>query len=228
MKTRVVIVDGGNYGIADESVLSRINRYTNIVSITPVITNYGVRYILLLNDDTHPVNKIVRDDIAGKFELIDFTKVKEDDKEKIKKIFKDYDYTKFISLPTRSTAGSAGYDFKAPADINIPFKSEVLIPTFVRAKINPSWFLQLVPRSGLGFKYGLKLTNTVGVIDSDYYDNPSNGGHIWAKMSNPSDENILIKAGDAFMQGIFVHYGIVSDDAASGTRTGGFGSTTKS
>ena len=74
-----------------------------------------------------------------------------------------------INLPARATKGSAGYDFKAPVDINLHPGETIKIPTGIRCKINDGWVLKLYPRSGLGFKYRLQLDNTVGIIDSDYY-----------------------------------------------------------
>ena len=47
------------------------------------------------------------------------------------------------------------------------------------------WFLGIYPRSGQGFKYGIKLANTVGIIDSDYYHS-DNEGHIFIKFVNDS------------------------------------------
>ena len=90
------------------------------------------------------------------------------------------------------------------------------------------WVLQLFPRSGLGFKFRLQLNNTVGIIDSDYYYS-DNEGHIFAKVTNDSNEGKTLKvdAGAGFMQGIFLQYGITIDDDAQGIRNGGFGSTTK-
>jgi len=75
----------------------------------------------------------------------------------------------FIILPQRATSGSAGYDFYSSEEIVIPSDSEKLIPTYEIAKISDGWVLCIFPRSGLGFKYGIALKNTVGVIDSDYY-----------------------------------------------------------
>ena len=90
------------------------------------------------------------------------------------------------------------------------------------------WVLKLYPRSGLGFKYRLQLNNTVGIIDSDYYYS-DNEGHIFAKITNDSNENrtVNINAGEGFMQGIFIQYGITLDDDVTELRNGGFGSTTK-
>lgn len=133
-----------------------------------------------------------------------------------------------IRLPERATAGSAGYDFFAPFDIELKPGETVKIPTGIRVRIDEGWFLSLYPRSGLGFKFRLQLDNTVGIIDSDYY-NSDNEGHIFAKITNDSKESktVSIAAGTGFIQGIFTKFGITVDDDADGVRNGGFGSTTK-
>lgn len=128
-----------------------------------------------------------------------------------------------IQLPKRATDGSAGYDFHMP--YNAAFRSETstTIPTAIRVKIEPGWMLALFPRSGLGFKHGLRLKNTVGIIDSDYY-NAANEGHIMAKID--VDLNFVCNEGERFMQGVFVPYGLATnDDPVSKERIGGFGST---
>jgi dUTP pyrophosphatase len=133
-----------------------------------------------------------------------------------------------LPLPKRATIGSAGYDFFAPFDITLAPGETIKIPTGIRAKMEVEWVLKLYPRSGLGFKYRLQLNNTVGIIDSDYYYS-SNEGHIFAKITNDSNENktVEIKAHTGFMQGIFIEYGITYDDSVVEVRDGGFGSTTK-
>lgn len=133
-----------------------------------------------------------------------------------------------IRLPQRATKGSAGYDFFAPFGINLAPGETIKVPTGIRCEMEPGWVLKLYPRSGLGFKYRLQLNNTVGIIDSDYYDS-DNEGHIFSKITNDSNENkiLTIPAGTGFMQGIFVEYGITVDDDADEVRNGGFGSTTK-
>lgn len=134
-----------------------------------------------------------------------------------------------IELPKRSTKGSAGYDFFSPITIDLKPGQTVKMPTGIKCKMYSSWVLKLYPRSGLGFKYRLQLNNTVGIIDSDYYGNENNEGHIMAKITNDTNENKTahLEAGTGFMQGIFVEYGITEDDDASGIRVGGLGSTTK-
>ncbi|HBA64381.1 MAG TPA: deoxyuridine 5'-triphosphate nucleotidohydrolase [Lachnospiraceae bacterium] len=133
-----------------------------------------------------------------------------------------------IRLPRRATKGSAGYDFYAPADVILEPGKTIKIPTGIRAEMEPEWVLKCYPRSGLGFKYRLQLNNTVGIIDSDYFGS-DNEGHIFAKLTNDTNEGrtIEISQGTGFMQGIFVEYGITVDDDAEDTRNGGFGSTTK-
>jgi len=130
-----------------------------------------------------------------------------------------------IALPQRATTGSAGYDFKAPVDIELGPGESITVPTGIRTKINDGWVLMLFPRSGLGIKFGMKLDNTVGVIDSDYY-NSDNEGHIIAKITNCSkDKTLKADSGKGFIQGVFMPFGITFDDDAAGVRNGGFGST---
>ena len=129
-----------------------------------------------------------------------------------------------LILPRRATAGSAGYDFYAPLAFALEPGETVKIPTGVRAAIEPGWVLMLFPRSGLGFKYRMQLNNTVGVVDSDYF-NARNEGHIFVKLTNAGDRALRVEASDAFAQGVFLPFGITEDDAAGGDRVGGFGST---
>lgn len=131
-----------------------------------------------------------------------------------------------IRLPQRATAGSAGYDFYSPLAFALQPGESIKIPTGVRVRMREDWVLTCYPRSGLGFKYRLQLNNTVGVIDSDYYDS-DNEGHMFCKLTNDSREGKVLEvaAGSGFMQGIFLQYGITEDDAAEAKRNGGFGST---
>ena len=131
-----------------------------------------------------------------------------------------------IKLPKRATVKSAGYDFFAPEDISVAPNQTVTIATGVRALMPDSWCLMIFPRSGLGFKYKLRLNNTVGIIDADYSDS-SNEGHIFIRMTNESDKPLNIPQGSAFAQGIFVQYLLTEDDDTTDTRNGGLGSTDK-
>ena len=132
----------------------------------------------------------------------------------------------FVTLPTRATVGSAGYDFVSPVKFTLQPGQTVKIPTGIRVKLLSDWVMKIYPRSGLGFKYKLKLDNTVGIIDSDYFYS-DNEGHIMIKITNHSSDGKILKieTGDRFSQGIFVEYGITVDDDVKTIRNGGFGST---
>ena len=167
--------------------------------------------------------------VAGKFEKVSYEQFKKDyakgldiDEARIREIYDN------IKLPERATSGSSGYDFFAPFYILLHPGETVKFPTGIRVKMNEGWTLKLYPRSSLGFKYRLQLDNTVGIIDSDYYGS-YNEGDIHSKITNDcyGDKTVEINAGDAYMQGIFVEYGITEDDNAEGIRNGGFGSTNK-
>ena len=131
-----------------------------------------------------------------------------------------------VTLPTRATVGSAGYDFVSPVKFTLQPGQTVKIPTGIRVKLLSDWVMKIYPRSGLGFTYKLKLDNTVGIIDSDYFYS-DNEGHIMIKITNHSSDGKILKieTGDRFSQGIFVEYGITVDDDVKTIRNGGFGST---
>ena len=131
-----------------------------------------------------------------------------------------------IPLPRRATAGSAGYDFTAPAETVIPAGESALIPTGIRAEMEPGWVLALFPRSSLGFRTGIRLSNTVGIIDRDY-SFAKNEGHIMVKLRNPSGAPVVIGRGERFCQGIFLPFGTAEEEDGLAERSGGFGSTGK-
>jgi len=136
-----------------------------------------------------------------------------------------------INLPVRKTKYSAGYDIEAAEDTIIPsFKKGMkptLIKTGIKAYMMEDEVLILANRSSNPGKKGLILANSIGVIDSDYYGNPDNDGHIMFAFFNIKDEDIEIKKGDAIGQGIFQKFLTVDEDFAEGERLGGFGSTSK-
>lgn len=131
-----------------------------------------------------------------------------------------------IKLPRRATAKSAGYDFFAPTELTIAPLETVTVATGIRALMPDDWCFMIYPRSGLGFKYRLKLNNTVGIIDADY-SNSDNEGHIFVRMTNESDQTLTIEQGAAFAQGVFTRYLLTEDDDATAERNGGLGSTSK-
>lgn len=172
--------------------------------------NYGIRY----NPPT-----------VARFEKVSFERYAQAIRDVLSSTVTDEQLKQWydnIQLPTRATRDSAGYDFTAPFDIRLC--KGIIIPTGLRCWIRNDYVLQIYPRSGLGFTYGVRLKNTVGIIDADYY-NAANEGHIMLKLTQETDDIVEIKAGKGYAQGIFTQYGIVVGDSASASRTGGFGST---
>lgn len=131
-------------------------------------------------------------------------------------------------LPTRATKGSAGYDIFSPYGhaVTVPAHGYAEFPLGIRCRIKPGEFLLILPRSSMGFRgRHVSLTNTAGVIDSDYYGNASNGGEISIRLFNASDEDYAIPPHGRVAQAIFLKYDLADGDSAGGSRVGGFGST---
>lgn len=136
-----------------------------------------------------------------------------------------------LKLPKRATKYSAGYDIFTPCDIRLAPGEEITIPTGIKAYMEFDEVLNIYPRSGQGFKYFIRLANTVGIIDSDYYNNAKNDGHIFVKLRNEGNEGFFVPHGTAIAQGIFSKYLLTSNDTFTGStnvREGGLGSTDKS
>ncbi|MBR2808967.1 MAG: deoxyuridine 5'-triphosphate nucleotidohydrolase [Erysipelotrichaceae bacterium] len=129
-----------------------------------------------------------------------------------------------IIMPKRASVNSAGYDFYLPENIEIQPHQAIRIATGIRVRMQADQVLLLVIRSSLGFKYQLALSNTIGVIDSDYF-NAENEGHILVSLLNHSEKVVTLDKGKAFVQGIFVSYDITKDDQVETIRTGGIGSS---
>lgn len=131
-----------------------------------------------------------------------------------------------INIPIRATALSAGYDCYSTIDFTLRVGQEIKIPTGIKSYMQSGEVLLAYPRSSLGFKYSLKLCNTIGVIDADYVNNEKNEGHIFVKLRNHGDNEIKVKTGDAICQFIFTPFLLADGDNFKGKeRKGGFGST---
>ena len=154
-----------------------------------------------------------------KFEVISINQFNKD--------FKDIDTMyEDIIIPKRSTKFSAGYDFYMPYDLTIKKNEVVLIPTGIKVMLNSDEFLGIYIRSSLGFKYNLRICNQVGIVDSDYYNNTSNEGHIFVKLKNEGDNDIILKKHDRYVQGIIQKYYIVDNEKEiEDIRVGGIGSS---
>lgn len=128
-------------------------------------------------------------------------------------------------LPYRATLHAAGYDIKAAKDVTIQPGEIKLVPTGLKVYMQENEVVYLYDRSSNPRKNGIVLINSVGVIDHDYYNNDDNEGHIFGQFQNITDTPVTIYQGDRIMQAVFAPFLIADGDNASGTRTGGFGST---
>ncbi len=131
-------------------------------------------------------------------------------------------------LPARKTKNSGGYDFVALRSFEIKPGEIKKIPSGIKCQMNSDEVLMIFVRSSMGFKYNVRLTNQIGIIDSDFYNNDSNEGHIWVSLQNHGDKEYNVKSGEAYAQGIFTKYLTVDDEEKiTNERKGGLGSTNK-
>lgn len=159
-----------------------------------------------------------------------------------------------VKLPESATKDSAGYDFFALEDVIIPslvrgylgqelngvniesvedilpnleYVKPTLVPTGVKAYMQEGEVLKLYNRSSAPIKKQLILPNSVGIIDGDYYNNEGNEGHIFFQFINIGPNDVIIKAGEAIGQGIFIPYLVADSGNGDDVRVGGFGSTSE-
>lgn len=153
------------------------------------------------------------------FEKINFEQFKKDCSD-------DMELYNSFSLPKRSTKHSAGYDFFSLYDFVLQPNEIMKIPTGVKVNMNDDEVLMLFVRSSMGFKYNIRMCNQVGILDSDYYNNSSNEGHIWIKIQNEGNKDYIVKKGEAICQGVFTKFLTVdNEEDINKERKGGFGST---
>lgn len=153
------------------------------------------------------------------FEKISFKQFKKD-------IICNEELYNSYELPVRASRNSCGYDFKAICDYIIKPGEVIKIPTGYKFKCNSDELLMIVLRSSIGFKYNVRMCNQVGIIDSDYYNNIENEGHIWICLQNEGNNDFVIKSGDSYCQGIILKY-LTCNDNVKTIRKGGIGSTNK-
>lgn len=133
----------------------------------------------------------------------------------------------YVNFPKRKTKQSAGYDIESAVNVVINPGETKLIPTGIKVYMDENEWLGIYIRSSIAVKYGIVLANSVAVIDSDYYNNPDNEGHIMIALMNTSEMPYTVKKGDRIAQGIFHQYYKVDNDSADDDRIGGIGSTGK-
>ena len=157
-----------------------------------------------------------------------------------------------FKLPTRSTLHSAGYDFYAPYDVVVPslwkqvgkyllhsllhfsfnsYKEAIrptMVRTYIKAYMGNDEVLYIYNRSSSPIKKGLILSNSVGVVDSDFYNNEDNEGNIGVAFYNFYPFDVTIDKGERICQGVFSKFLKADNDIVlNNTRSGGYGSTGK-
>ena len=129
-------------------------------------------------------------------------------------------------IPTRGSSSAAGYDLFANLDssMEVPPQSTVSIGTGLAISIPEGYFGAVFARSGLATKQGLRPSNCVGCIDSDYR------GEIIVALYNDSNEPRVIQPNDRIAQLVIMPFLAVEfeeteelDETARGNQ--GFGST---
>ncbi len=153
------------------------------------------------------------------FEKISFEEFQKD-------IKNDKELYDSIKLPERKTKYSAGYDFIAYEEIVLKPNEIKKIPTGYKAKFLSDEVLMIFVRSSMGFKYNVRMTNQVGIIESDYYNNIDNEGHIYVSLQNEGTKDFVIKKGEGYAQGIFLKF-LTCGDEVLNERVGGLGSTNR-
>ena len=139
------------------------------------------------------------------FEKISFKQFAKDIKDDIN-LYNEY------KLPSKDSNKTAGYDFYLIEDLELNPNEIVKLPTGIKSYYNDDEVLLIIVRSSMGFKYNIRLVNQVGVIDSDYYNNKDNEGHIFIKIQNEGKEKLSLRKGEAIAQGIFVKYLTTNSD----------------
>ena len=133
------------------------------------------------------------------FEKISFEQFKKDIADD-KLLYDEY------KLPSRSSKQTAGYDIFLLEDLEIAPQEIKKLPPGIKAYFEDDEVLYLFVRSGMGFKYNIRLCNQVAVIDADYYNNKNNEGHMWIKIQNEGDKTVKLSKGEAVVQGVFMKY----------------------
>lgn len=132
--------------------------------------------------------------------------------------------SEFFDIPKKATDGAACFDIQSADNTEIAPKNSGVVRTGLKFKIPAGYVMLVFSRSGHGFKNGVRLANSVGVIDSDYR------GEVKVKLQNDGDETFSVRYGDRVAQAMLLPVpcvpmvaGVVTEDTERGA--GGFGST---
>lgn len=138
--------------------------------------------------------------------------------------------TATAKIPTYATDGSGCFDLYADTVTEVEWRTDCwvteVVSTGLALEVPENHVMLIFSRSGDGFKRDVRLSNCVGVIDSDYR------GDIAVKLRNDSSSHLAVKPGDRIAQGLILpieRISFLEVDELSGTERGGggFGSTGK-
>lgn len=157
--------------------------------------------------------------MSRKFEKISYEQFKKDFSD-------DFDLYNKINLPKRSTSASAGYDIFSLEDCVVEPNTTYVFKTGLKVCMEKDEVFFIFSRSSQGYKNDVSLSNSVGVIDSDFYNNIDNEGHFSIKIRNDGTKPYIVKIGDKIAQGVFMKYLTVDgEEEIKVQRIGGLGST---
>ena len=137
-------------------------------------------------------------------------------------------YEDKAELKKRADSGSCGYDFYIISNVDTYIRPNetVKFETGIKAYMPQDEYLAVHVRSSVGIKKNIVLSNVTGIIDSSFYNNPTNEGNICIALTNIGDKVQVIEPNARVAQGIFMKYLVADeDDVVNETRNGGIGST---
>jgi len=133
-----------------------------------------------------------------------------------------------LSMPSKATAGSAGFDLQAAVAKSTVFQplERALIPTGIQIALPHGYEAQVRPRSGLALRHGITTLNSPGTIDADYR------GEIHVLLINMGSDCFIVNRGDRIAQLVIaqlphVEFCEVETLPESQRGAGGFGHTGK-
>ena len=134
--------------------------------------------------------------------------------------------TETAKLPIYATDGAACFDLHAnlAEPIEVPGGGSATIATGIAFEIPRGYCVRIYSRSGHGFSWGVRLANSVGIIDSDYR------GEVFAKLHNDGRLPFIVRHGDRIAQAelaMVIRARFDESESLSETArgAGGFGST---
>jgi len=137
---------------------------------------------------------------------------------KIKKLHPD------AILPTYATEGAACFDLHALHDASPDGHGVTLVRTGLSFEVPPGHVMRIYSRSGHGFKHGVRLSNCVGVIDSDYR------GEVMVSLTHDRFSQLNVFSGDRVAQAVIepierVTFAEADELSETARGAAGFGST---